>query len=151
MDILFDRTKETLAAARATYGNQNQLMVAIGELCELASELTKYPRYSTHEKAVVELRSDILKECADVYNVLDHIQAIFGLTDEEIIETAAEKMDRVQGWLNKSNSLEISTVEREVPHEPCPLCLYKGADPFALPCFACKTQPGYPGFTLKRN
>lgn len=151
MDILFERTRDQLAQARNTYGNKNQILVSAEELCELAAILTKYGRYDTHEKAITELRGRVMEECGDVLNALDHVQAIFGITDEEMVEEASHKGDRLQKWLHHSKSLEFSTTERDIPKEPCPLCLYNGADPFAAPCFSCKTQPGFKGFTPKRT
>lgn len=152
MEILFKRTKATLAKARETYGNEHQLSVCIEELNELSGVLTKYIRYDTHEKAVTELRDRVMDECGDVLNALDHIQAIFGIKDIEIVEAAAQKGDRVQEWLeDPSKSMEVSMKKREVPKKPCPLCMYNGADPFIHPCIICTTQPGYRGFTPRKD
>lgn len=114
MDILFPGTLSILAEARETYGNKNQLLVSVEELCELSSVCTKYPRYSTHEKAVAELRGHVLEELGDVFNAIDHIQAIFGITDEEVVESAALKADRLARWLSKSSGMEITTQDREI-------------------------------------
>lgn len=149
MDILFDRTRKFLQAARETYGNDNQILVAVEELNELSCVLTKYPRYNTHTKAVEELRARVLEECGDVLNVLDHIQAIFGITDEEMVLASAKKGDRLGKWLNQSDEIEQTTNDRDVPEKPCALCMYNGADPFIMPCFVCNTREGYKGFTPK--
>ena len=150
MDILFSRTKDQLAKARETYGNSHQLLVSIEELNELAGVLTKYGRYITHERAVQAIREKVIDECGDVLNSLDHIQAIFGISDQEIVEAAARKGDRVQVWLNRSDHMEITMTERAIPQSPCPMCMYDGADPMAWPCYACHSEPGYKGFTPKK-
>lgn len=150
MDILFKRTKETLSAARSAYGNINQILVSVEELNELACVLTKYPRYETHEAALKDLREHVLEECGDVFNALDHIQAIFEISDEEIIEAASKKSDRLMFWLERQG-IEITTKIRDVPNKPCPLCMFNGADPFAAPCYTCHTEPGYKGFVRKKK
>ena len=147
MNCLLERTRKTLHHARESYGYKNQVLVAVEELNELSCVLAKYPRYDDHEKAIGELREHVLEECADVLNVLDHIQAIFHITDAQIIHTAAKKGDRLAHWLKQGTTLEISTEEREIPEEPCPECVYRGASRFAMPCILCSTRPGYEGFT----
>lgn len=147
MNCLFERTRRTLHRAREVYGYKNQVLVAVEELNELSCALAKYPRYDDHEKAVAELREHVVGECADVFNVLDHIQAIFHITDAEIVSTAAKKGDRLAHWLRQGDTPEISTEEREVPEEPCEGCVYRGANRFAMPCILCSTKPGYQGFS----
>lgn len=146
MNCLFERTRKTLHRAREEYGYKNQVLVAVEELNELSCALAKYPRYDDHEKAVAELREHVLEECADVLNVLDHIQAIFHITDAQIVHTAAKKGDRLAHWLKQGKTLEASTEEREIPEEPCEECIYRGANRFAMPCILCSTRPGYEGF-----
>lgn len=146
MQALFERTRKVLASAREHYGNKSQVLIAIGELVELASVLAKYDRYNTHEKAVDRMREKVLEECGDVFNSIDHVQAIFGITDEEIVEAAARKGDRLLRWL-RSEGQEVTMEDRDVPEAPCPLCLYQGYDPICLRCLTCKAEPGYKGFT----
>lgn len=105
---------EVLQIARDTYGNTNQLMVSIEELNELSCVLAKYPRYEEHSKAVTELRDKVLDEVADVYVVLNHIVNIFELNCTEIDERMDKKVDRLRGWLRKSDSMEQTTIDREV-------------------------------------
>ena len=150
MNFLFKRTRDILDRARKHYGNKNQILVAVEELNELSCVLTKYPRYDEHDTAVARLRNKVLEECGDVVNALDHVQAIFGITDEEIAQAADKKGMRLLRWL-KEDGMQVTTEDREVPENPCPLCAYNGADPFAMPCFSCKTQPGFKGFTPKQN
>lgn len=152
MNILFDHTKEVLERARRTYGYTHQLSVCGEELNELAGVLTKYIRYDTHERAIEKLRDRVIDECGDVLNSLDHIQAIFGISDEEMVEAAARKGYRLEEWLqDPSHSMEVTMDKREVPDRPCPFCMYNGANPFANPCIICMTQPGYKGFTPKKH
>lgn len=148
MNSLFERTKEILSSARERYGNKNQILVSVEELNELSCVLTKYPRYETHETAVSELREKVIEECGDVFNALDHVQAIFDISDEEIVEAAAKKGDRLLRWLNK-NGMEVTVHDRDVPEKPCPMCIFNGHDPFREPCKTCRTKPGYRGFTKK--
>lgn len=151
MDILMQRTKDQLAKARKQYGERNQILVAVEELNELACVLTKYPRYDTHEEALRFLKDHVLEECGDVLNALDHVQAIFGITDAEMVEAASHKGDRLARWIEKGDTMQTTTQDRDVPSTPCPLCIYNGADPFVMPCFVCKTQSGYKGFTPKKH
>lgn len=148
MENLYRRTKKTLAAARDHYGYNNQLLVAIEELNELSCLLAKYPRYNSHTLAVKALRENVLDECADVFNVMDHIQAIFGISDDEIVEACGHKGDRLLHWM-RSSGMQITTEEREVPNSPCFLC-ERGpicGSPDRLS--KCNAQNGYALFTMK--
>lgn len=151
MDILYGRTKEALEMARNNYGFKNQVLIAIEELNELSCILAKYPRFETHTDALNTIRDRVLEECGDVLNALDHVQAIFEISDDEIIDVAAQKMDRVRHWLMNSNRQSISTTDREIPNKPCSMCVSNGGDPFAMPCIVCNTKPGYKGFKAKET
>lgn len=109
-----EQTKEILCRAREVYGNNNQILVAIEELNELACVCAKYPRYEDQVRALYELRGKVLDEVADVCIVLDHIQAIFNITDEEVLERATRKAQRVDRWLHDSSSMEQTTRDRKV-------------------------------------
>lgn len=147
MNNLFDRTKTALSAARTKYGYTNQILVAVEELNELSCVLTKYPRYGEHDSAVSELRERVLEECGDVFNALDHVQAIFGITDEEIVEAAARKGDRLTRWLqSQDEGQQVSTIDRDVPAEPCSMCVNADTDKWELPCRMCRSHPGYKAF-----
>lgn len=112
---LTEKSKKVLAKARLIYGSKNQISVAIEELNELACVLCKFIRYEHEEDAVDALYNKVLDELADVLVVTDHIKAIFAMSDN-VIETRAEaKVARVRNWLEKSNSMEQTTVDREVP------------------------------------
>lgn len=114
MELLPKETQATLKVARAHYGYRNQILVAVEELNELACVLTKYPRYNSHDKAVRELREHVKEELADVFNVIDHIEAIFAITDEEVAIEAKRKGERLARWV-KNGDMELTTSDREVP------------------------------------
>lgn len=121
-----------LAEARATYGSKNQINVAIEELCELACKLSKFGRYDDVDKAVAELRSEVLDEVADVTVVLQHVVAVFNLLPKEIQQVQTRKIARLQNWLAHSDHLEISTKERGLP--PTPDEYPKGTETGRWPC-----------------
>lgn len=146
MGILNDKTISILDSALKHYGNHNQITVTIEELCELSAILSKYPRYDTHDEAVEDLRPRVLSECADVYTVLWYIQQIFEISDDNIIEEADFKSDRLASWLD-AESYQVSTEQRTVNRgKPCPTCKSNGGDPHAMPCLICHTKPGYKGY-----
>lgn len=109
------KQREVLAKARATYGDTAQILVSTEELCELAAVCSKYPRYQTKAKAQDELHDKAVDEVADVLIVLDHVISIFGLTPVDIGDRIAGKVARLERWLNTSNSMEQTTVDRKVP------------------------------------
>lgn len=104
-----------LAKLREMYGNNFQLMVCIEELNELACVLCKYPRYNDKSQAVKELKDKVLDEYVDVCIILEHVKAIFGLTDSEISKHYDAKLDRVSRWAHSSNKTpEQTLIDREV-------------------------------------
>ena len=112
---LTEKSKNVLAKARVTYGSKNQISVAIEELNELACVLCKFIRYDHEEDAIDALYAHVIDELADVLVVTDHIKAIFDLADSTIEARAEAKVARVRNWLEKSDSMEQTTVDREVP------------------------------------
>lgn len=106
--------REVLAKARKTYGDTAQILVSNEELCELAAVCAKYPRYETREKAREELHDKATDEVADVLIVLDHIINILGLTTPDIMGRVAKKIDRLSRWLDTSDSMEQTTIDREI-------------------------------------
>lgn len=108
------KIQKILKTARETYGDNNQILVAIEELNELACVLAKYPRYDTKEEATAELREKVIDEFADVSIILDHVQNIFGITDEELMERILKKVSRLERWLSHSDSMEETTKDREI-------------------------------------
>ena len=109
---------EVLAKARETYGNNMQIMVAIEELNELACVLAKFPRYDDEEEAKQELFNKCLDEVADVYTILEHIKAIFEISDEQLLLRRVQKAMRLQSWIEQSNSMQQTVEVREVPDVP---------------------------------
>lgn len=114
MNMLPMQTRKVLSHAREVYGEKNQILVAIEELNELACVCAKYPRYEDKDTAVENLREKVIDEMADVCIVLDHIQAIFNVSDTEIWQRAMKKGERVERWLQKSTSMEQTTRDRKV-------------------------------------
>lgn len=107
--------EEILSKLREIYGHSFQLMVCIEELNELACVLCKYPRYDDPEKAVEELRLKVLDEYVDVDIILNHVKAIFRLTDDEIRVHKDAKIDRVKRWVDSGNQTPQQTlIDREV-------------------------------------
>lgn len=109
--------KHTLKRAVETYGAQRQICVAAEELCELSSVLMKYARYDTHDAAVKAMREKVIDEVADVVVMINQLYTIFDLHDPEVFKRAQAKVARLEGWLAKSDSLQQSTTDREVPDE----------------------------------
>lgn len=104
-----------LARLRDMYGNKFQIMVCIEELNELACVLCKYPRYKLEEQAVNELRERVLDEYTDVCIILEHVKAIFHLTDSEIVKHYDAKMERISRWVMSDNKTpEQTLIDREV-------------------------------------
>lgn len=109
-----EQQKDVLKQARDTYGNNNQILVCMEELNELACVLAKFPRYSDETKATKELHESVLSETADVYVILEHVKSIFGLSQEEIDDTIGRKVDRVKRWLTHSDSMQETIDDRTV-------------------------------------
>lgn len=139
--------------ARKTYGYKKQLSVAAEELDELAILCNKYQRYDHHEDAVKDLYSKAIGEVADVLVVLDHVIEVFGLTEEDLQEGVDGKIRRLEGWMNSSKSLQVSTVMRDIPKvassEPhkkpdsCNGCLYFDLPGNVGPCILCENFSRY--------
>ena len=114
--------KEILARARRTYGNDKQILVCIEELNELACVLSKYPRYKNEEKATQELFDKALDEVADVYTILEHVKAIFNMSEELIWQRRSVKVGRLNRWLTHSDSIDETIKDRTVTGDTCTTC-----------------------------
>ena len=112
-----DNVTKILKKAREVYGHKNQILVCIEELNELGAALAKYPRYESEQEAKEKLHDTVLDEVADVLIILDHVQAIVGLTDEEIAGRICEKAARLERWLNNSSSMQRTLEDRAVGSE----------------------------------
>lgn len=106
--------EEVLKRARDTYGNSNQILVAIEELSELASILAKFPRYDCPDIARTDLHDRVVDEVADVLIVLHHVKSIFKLDSKEVYDRVDAKILRLERWLDKSDSMNQTTLDREV-------------------------------------
>lgn len=115
MNIYLTRKqKETLEQARQTYGDSAQILVANEELCELAAVCAKFPRYSDREEAKQKLHDKAVDEVADVFVILEHVVNIFGLTKGEVTDRVGAKIDRLNRWLESSDSMQRTTEDRVV-------------------------------------
>lgn len=103
-----------LAKARNVYGNNNQIMVCIEELNELACVLAKFPRYDSEYEAQVDLHQKAVDEVADVEIILNHVKAILNISPEELEARKLAKVARVERWLNSSNSMQQTIEDRTV-------------------------------------
>lgn len=106
--------EEVLQRARDTYGSSNQILVAVEELSELASVLAKFPRYDCPDTARADLHDRVVDEVADVLIVLEHVKSIFKLSSEEVHNRMGVKISRLERWLDKSDSMNQTTLDREV-------------------------------------
>lgn len=139
------KQREVLAKARETYGDTAQILVANEELCELAAVCAKFPRYEDKERAQEKLHKKAIDEVADVLIVLDHVINIFGLTPVEIGDRVEGKISRLNRWLSSSNSMEHTTVDREVEeaHQmslfeaSCDNCVSRVVPKCIEPCSSC--------------
>lgn len=136
MDILTKEQKQVLSRARATYGYRNQLAVAAEECNELAIAVLKFMRYNDLAEGVVRTRKNVLEERADVEVVLNHIDEIYGITKAELEKEVSGKINRVNRWLEKSDKLSVSMVDRAVNPARCDDCFYY--DHFEESIEACK-------------
>lgn len=130
-----------LETAQATYGNANQLTVAVEELCELACVLTKYPRYNLHDDAVLALKDKVLEEVADVVIMLRHTQMIFGIQPDDLDNMIDIKLARLSRWLKKDSSFQYTTVDR-AKVKNCKDCYYwEHIDEAGDACRSCNGEP----------
>jgi NTP pyrophosphatase (non-canonical NTP hydrolase) len=115
----FERMIELLGRAQTEYGYDNQISVAVEELCELGAVLSKYPRYPSHELASADIRAKVIEELADVMIVLTHVSMIFDIMEDEMYAAQDAKLVRLERWLDSGKGFHQTTVDREVkPVEP---------------------------------
>lgn len=126
--FLTEEEAKVTARARYVYGDTAQILVSNEELCELAAVCAKYPRYTDSERAVRGLYSKALDEVADVFIVLDHIVHIMGLTDSDIKSRIASKVERLDRWLQKTESQDITLEDRKVTFTDTEHCSCVGCD-----------------------
>lgn len=105
---------EVLRRAQEVYGFSNQVSVSAEECCELAMVLLKYVRYPDHKVACSKLREKIVEEYGDVKICMRHLEMMFEITPEEVDVVIGKKIDRLERWLDSSNSMYQTTIDREV-------------------------------------
>ena len=114
-ETFFDLEKlNKLAQMRKKFGNNNQILVCIEELNELATVLAKYPRYDDATQAVNDLRSKVLDEVADVNIILEHVYSIFGFTFNDVVDRIMKKMTRVSRWVENGDTMQTTIDDRNV-------------------------------------
>lgn len=128
--VIDEATAEKLALARKTYGNKNQIMVSMEELCELACVLAKYPRYESEEEATTQLNNKVLDEVADVFIILNHVKSIFNISDEALNDRIDKKLERLSRWLLHSKSMQETIDDRNISEDKkksqCSGCIKHG-------------------------
>lgn len=137
--------RKVLARVRKTYGTTAQLLVTIEELDELSKVCCKFPRYENPETAREKLHDKAVDEVSDVIVVLDHIFDIFDLDWEEVVNHIPTKVERVKRWLSKSNSMEQTTIDRDLHpvKSECSGCVFESTKGKSGHCKTCKDQSGY--------
>lgn len=147
--MLTKEQENTLASARQIYGSRNQLAVAAEECNELAIAVLKFMRYADEKEGIEATKEKVLEERADVEIVLNHIDAIYGLSPEAIRGAMLGKIARLQRWLDKTNDMEYTMVDREVaPHlnKDCEGCFYYDTNTGEIvetgACVTCKNRRG---------
>lgn len=105
---------KTLHKAQETYGYANQITVVAEECMELALVLQKYPRFPDHSTASENLRAKVVEEVADVIICLNHLFTMFGISDSELEDQMDSKLQRLKRWLEASNSMYQTVIDREL-------------------------------------
>ena len=101
-----------LAKARETYGAKAQIAVSAEECCELAKELLKALRYDDFSSAVEQTRDAVISEVVDVFIILDHVASLYHIQEEEAQEQVRKKINRLERWMENTDSFEYTTKER---------------------------------------
>lgn len=144
---------KVLKEARDTYGNKNQILVCIEELNELACVLAKYPRYENEQQATKELYDKALDEVADVYTILEHVKAIFGMSEDNVTQRRTVKVRRVKKWLSHSKSMQETVDDRALEESPCKTCTRerKYADVYNDYCSHCMKAQATEGIAVYKQ
>lgn len=147
--------QQLLKKARDTYGNKNQILVCMEELNELSCVLAKYPRYEDSEQATLELQEKILDEVADVYVILEHVKAISNISNNLVEQRIEKKLERMNRWLNHSESMEETVRDRMVTNNPCEDCARQGYvneyvyDNYCVHCLKAQATEGTTPYKIK--
>lgn len=120
--LFTEKDLQILQRARETYGAHKQIGVAAEECTELAKELIKAFRYDSFDDVVRNTKENVVDEVADVLIVLDHVLELFKITTKDLQPHIAKKLQRLEYWLNNSNSIEFTTICRAVvPKDESPV------------------------------
>ena len=115
--LFTERDLQILQRARETYGPHKQIGVAAEECTELAKELIKAFRYDSFDDVVKNTKEHVVDEVADVLIVLDHVIKLFNITAQDLQPHVAKTLQRLEYWLDNSDSSEFTTKCREVIEE----------------------------------
>ena len=146
---------EILKKARSVYGDRNQILVCIEELNELCCVLAKYPRYENAEEASEELFEKALDEVADVYTILEHVKAIFHMTEGDVLERRFRKVTRLKRWLTHSDSISETVYDRTVEGDVCKDCMIirneENYDNYCVSCLKAQATEGIAPYKITKE
>lgn len=132
-ECLFTRKDlQTLQRARETYGAHKQIGVAAEECTELAKELIKAFRYDSFDDVVKNTKENVVDEVADVLIVLDHVIKLFNITTQDLQPHVTKKLQRLEYWLDNSDSIEFTTKCREIIEEDGEQIQFEGLEKFSV-------------------
>lgn len=132
-ECLFTRRDlQTLQRARETYGAHKQIGVAAEECTELAKELIKAFRYDSFDDVVKNTKENVVDEVADVLIVLDHVLQLFNITSEDLQPHVTKKLQRLEYWLDNSDSIEFTTKCREIIEADEEQIQFEGLEKFSV-------------------
>ena len=122
-EMLSPEQQKVLAICREKFGEDQQVVVSMGEFAELVTAISKYPRYMDKDKARSDLHDGVVDEVADTLICLDHVIKVFQLNEEELQQRLAAKVERINRWNSNDsyNRMECTIADREViesPEEP---------------------------------
>ena len=112
--LFSNKDLQILHRARVTYGAHKQIGVAAEECTELAKELIKAFRYDSFDDVVKNTKESVVDEVADVLIVLDHVFNLFNITAGDIQPHITKKLQRLEYWLDNSDSIEFTTQCRSI-------------------------------------
>lgn len=132
-ECLFTRRDlQTLQRARETYGPHKQIGVAAEECTELAKELIKAFRYDSFDDVVKNTKENVVDEVADVLIVLDHVLKLFNITSQDLQPHVTKKLQRLEYWLDNSDSIEFTTKCREIIEADGEQIQFEGLEKFSV-------------------
>jgi len=85
----------------STWGVDSEIRQCVEEMAELTKELMKYFRYGG-ENCPKQVKDHIIEEIADVQNMVDSMQNIFG--EKLVDEIRSQKIERVKRELDEEQN-----------------------------------------------